>query len=543
MTRLGWQLAVAAAGLALVAAALTSFAATAVVVEVPDYGGTYVEGIAGFPQALNPLLANDDASRGINALVFAGLTKTDDRGQTQPDLAARWEISPDGKTYTFYLNADAKWHDGRPVTADDVVYTIETLRDPSYNRPLGGLWRDVSLRQLDGQTVEFRLERDTFAPFLEYTSVGLLPHHLLAGVGPRELETHRFNGRPVGTGPFRVKEVKPDYLLVERAPTYHGPRPYLDRIKFRIYPNHKTILTGLERDEVEGVSYVDPEDAPRLRGSRKVEVYHGPLTSFTALFLNLSHPVLGDPAVRRALAHGLDRERLIEVARAAGARPADTPILPDSWAHNPDLTRYSFDPARAREIMEAAGWATDGGPVRSKEDRALRFVLLTNDRRERVRVAEEIQRQLAAIGIEVEVQATGAGGLVQDFLLPRRFEAALYSWDFRGYDPDPYPLWHSSQIAPRGLNISGLNRREIDEVLDRARRATDRDERARLYRRFQELFAEELPSVLLYYPTYTYAVSPKIRGVRIGLLADSADRFRNVTEWYAKTRREVAARR
>ncbi|HET7770038.1 MAG TPA: hypothetical protein VFN74_14770, partial [Chloroflexota bacterium] len=156
---------------------------------------------------------------------------------------------------------------------------------------------------------------------------------------------------------------------------------------------------------------------------------------------------------------------------------------------------------------------------------------------------EEIQRQLAAVGFNVEVQATGAGGLVQDFLLPRRYEIALFSWDFNGFDPDPYALWHSTQLAPVGLNISGFNHRRADEVLERGRRAVDRNERATLYKEFQSVFAEELPSLPLFFPTYDFAISGKIKGVKPGVVATPADRFRNVVEWYAKTRREVVGRR
>ena len=221
------------------------------------------------------------------------------------------------------------------------------------------------------------------------------------------------------------------------------------------------------------------------------------------------------------------------------------PILPSSWAYNAEARKYEPDPARARTLLEASGWRleTPDVSVRTKDGRPLRLVLLTNDRRERVDLAEEIQRQLAAVGFSVEVQATGAGGLVQDFLLPRRYEIALFSWDFNGFDPDPYALWHSTQVAPAGLNISGFNHRRADEVLERGRRATDRNERAALYKEFQSVFAEELPSLPLFFPTYDFAISGKIKGVKPGVVATPADRFRNVVEWYAKTRREVVGRR
>ena len=545
MSRLASQLAVAIGGIALVAVVLASFARTAQIDEVPDYGGAYVEGLAGFPAALNPALAGDDASYALDALIFSGLTKPDAHGLPVPDLAQSWDVSPDGKTYTFALRTNARWHDGVPVTADDAVYTFTLLQDPAYTGPLGAPWRDVSVTKVDDRTVRLTLQKDSYAPFIENTSLGLLPAHILGSVSPRDLPTHRFNVQPVGSGPFRVKDVRADQIALEAAPGYYGPKPYLSRILFRIYPNNKTILTALERDEVEGVPMVDPLDAPRLAGERNVALYAAPQNSLTLLFFNLSTPVLSDRAVRQAIAYALDRQKLVDVGRGGYARRADSPIVSESWAFNPDVKRYDFDPAKAAATLDQAGWKVDegAGGVRSKDGKRLRIVLLTNDRQERVRLAQEIQQELAAVGFEVEVQATGAGGLVQDFLLPRRYEMALYSWDFNGFDPDPYALWHSSQQPPQGLNVSGLSNRRVDDLLERGRRTTDRAERTRLYQEFQNVFADELPSLPLYSPTYEFAISSKIKGVSPGVIATPPDRFRNVLEWYAKTKREVVGRR
>src|SRR5918996_2970916 len=220
MGRLTSQLAVAAGGVLLVAAVLMSFARTAVFAEVPDYGGAYVEGLAGFPQAMNPVLANDDASRSVSALIFTGLTKPDETGQPVPDLAQSWDVSPDGKTYTFVIRSNARWHDGTPVTAEDAVFTFKLLQDPQYLGALSGIWRDVAVEKVDDRTVKLGLQKDSFAPFIEYTSLGRLPAHLLAGTTARDLPTHRINLQPVGTGPFQVKEVRPEQIVLEASPSY-----------------------------------------------------------------------------------------------------------------------------------------------------------------------------------------------------------------------------------------------------------------------------------------------------------------------------------
>ena len=541
--RLSSQVLIAVSGIALVVVILAYFSRTAVVAEVPDYGGAYVEGLAGFPQALNPILANDEASLAVNALVFCGLTRYDEQGKPVPDLAESWEVSPDGKTYTFKLRPNARWHDGVPVTADDVLYTVKSIQDPQYSGPLGQRWKDVGAEKVDDQTVKLTLEKGSYAPFIEYTTVGLLPAHLLGAIGAQDLPSHRFSVQPVGTGPYLVKDVRPDRIEVEAAPTYYGTRPHLSRILFRVYPNNKTILTALERDEVEGVPMVEPEDAARLAKEKEVTLYTAPQASMTFLFFNLSNPLLADRNVRQAIAYAVDRQQLIDVAREGRARPADGPVLPGSWAYNGDVKKYAHSPDQAKAILDAAGWKQEAeGAARRKDGRPLRFVLLTNDRRERVRLAEALQQQLGQVGIEVEVQATGTGGLVQDFLLPRRYEMALYSWDQNGFDPDPYALWHSTQQAPNGLNVAGFANRRADDLMERGRRAVDQNERTRQYAEFQAVFAEEVPSLPLYYPTYDFAISGKIKGVKPGVLATPADRFRNVVDWYARTRREVVSR-
>jgi peptide/nickel transport system substrate-binding protein len=542
--RLLTQLAIALSGIVIVGALLGSFAQTAEITEAPDTGGAYVEGLAGFPQAINPVLASDDASNTLVALLFDGLTRTDGQGQVVPGLASSWDVTPDGRSFTFHLRAGARWHDGTPVTAEDAVYTYGILRDPAYQGPYGAQWRDVNVEKVDDRTVRLSLPKDAFAPFLEYTTVGLLPSHILGTVGARDLAAHRFNIKPVGSGPYLLKELSPDRITLE-AFGDHLPAPFLGRIIFRIYPNYKTILTALERDEVEGAPLVEPGDVERVSGLRDVRIYDSPGNTVTMLFMNVSHPVLSEKSVRLAVASAIDRQRLMEVARGGRARKADGPILPSSWAYDATVKRPDYDPARARQLLEEAGWRADGtgGPGRARDGEPLRLVVLTNDRPERLAVATEIQKQLVAVGIDIEIQATGAGGLVQDFLLPRKYELAVYSWDFNGFDPDPYSLWHSTQAAPNGLNITGWGNRKADEALERGRRATDRAERVKAYADFQAAFADDIPAMPLYLPTYEYAISTKIRGVKTGVVANPPDRFRNVAEWYAKTRREVSARR
>jgi len=533
------QWVVGIAGAALAAALLITSTLTRSEPYIAARGGQYTEGIAGPPQLINPILASDDAATSIAALVFSGLTRTGESGEILPDLAERWEISPDGKTYTFYLRRTVKWHDGAPFTAADVVFTINAIKDADYQGPLQQLWRTVTVEQVDDYTVRFALERDPFAPFLEYTTVGILPAHLLSDIPARQLPFESFNRAPIGTGPYRVRDVSPEAVTLEAFSGYYGPKPFIERLRFRFYPSPQAVLAALDRGEVEGAYYVAPNEVEPLRRSGRVAIYSAQMASYTLIFLNLSRPIFQEKAVRQALAYAIDRQKLINEFRQGQAIKADSPILPTSWAYHAGIKRYDYNPELARQLLDKARWLPGADGIREKDGKRLAFVLLTNESetRERVRMAEEIARQLREIGVQVEVQAAGAGGLVQEFLLTRRFDAALYSWDLNGYDPDPYPLWHSSQATGTGLNLSGFSNRRADEILEAARRTLDQAQRRQLYIEFQDIFAEEVPSILLYYPVYNYAVSTKVKGIRLGLMLDVADRFRDIDRWYILTRR------
>ena len=506
---------------------------------VPESGGTYIEGVVGQPRYLNPILCQgNEPDEDISSLVFSGLTRVGEGGIMEPDLALRWEIADEGRTYTFYLRPDARWQDGEPISADDVVFTIRLLQDPAFpGRPeVAELWRDVQVEEVEPLAVRFAL-KSPYAPFLEYTSLGILPEHLLRDVPLNRLAADAFNARPIGSGPYRVVRSSPSEISLQASDSYYGRQPFLHRLVFRFYPDARTAADALRRGAIQGLGRVSAASVQSIEQRQEHALLSAPeLSRLTLLILNNKYPPLSRPEVRKAISYALDRGRLIEVGLGGQGQTALGPIIPSSWAFRPDLARPNYDQAKARELLEEAGWRdVDGDGVREQSGQRLHLVLLTNDNPERARVADEIRRQLAAVGIEVELQGAPWVDLVQKFLVPHNFQMVLAEQSFPNADPDVYPFWHSSQIA-EGLNFAGWSNRKADDLLERARQTTDRSQREVLYEEFQKVFVEEEPSVLLYYPVYTYAVSKEIRGVRLGLLLASEDRFRYADEWYVKTR-------
>lgn len=541
MTRhIRWQAIIAVLGVILVVALLGYLAHSTTTVVIPDEGGTYVEGIAGRPGYINPILCQyNQADHDLVSLIFSGLTDLNERGEIVASLARDWGVSDDGLVYTFYLLRDVVWHDGEPFTADDVLFTVEAIQDEDYQgaAELAELWRTVTVEKINDYTVSFTLQAP-LATFLDYTTIGILPRHLLDDVPASELQRHQFNVRPVGTGMFKMAEVTGEHVILEANPDYYGEQPLLSKIEFKFYPDYQSIFTAYQQGEVEGISQVLPQDLAEVRRQEYLRLYSARLSGYTLVFLNLDLPLFEEKEVRQALLWAIDRQRIIDQILDGQGIVAHSPISPDSWAYNEDVFEYGYDPDRARELLSDAGWVdSDHDGVREKEDRRLEFGLLTNKAPLRRQIIEEIARQLWEVGARVVPVVEESSWVVNEALRPREFDSLLYSWRNLPNDPDPYLMWHSTQIGGDGQNYAGLSSVDVDQLLEQGRQINDQSERAELYRDFQDLFAEEVPSLLLYYPVYNYAIDEMVKGVQLSSMMDPSDRFRTIAHWYIKTRR------
>lgn len=536
--------AAAVLGSILLAGFLFYLAYTTTTVVVPAEGGTYVEGVAGSPSLVNPLLSRyNQVDQDLAALIFSGLTRLNERGEPVPNLARRWEISEDGRTYTFHLRRDVLWHDGQPFTADDVLFTIQTLQDPNFPGPpeLATLWQGVVAEKANRYTVVLTLV-SPFSPFLVHTSLpnfGVIPQHILGSVPVGELAEYVFNVQPVGTGPFRLLELTSEHALLETYDGYYGPSPYLDRVEFIFFPDCESVFAAYEAQQVKGISCPPEESSQVLETARQEEnlaLYSTQISRFFLVFLNLQAPVFQEKEVRQALLYALDRQRIIGQILDGQGVIAHSPILPGTWAYDPELPQYDYDPEKARMLLQEAGWMdSDGDGVREKEGVELSFPLLTNDDPLRLRVIEEIARQLWEVGVKVTPEVLGNPGVVRDYLQPRRYTALFYEFNIPP-DPDQYELWNSTQIDV-GQNYTGWANRDVDEILEAARQTSDPLQRQELYRLFQKTFAEEVPVLLLYYPIYNYAVDLGVGGVQLAPMNNPSERFRNIAQWYVNVKR------
>ncbi len=539
-----WQAAVALIGILLLGALLSYTAYTFPTKVIPARGGTYSEGVAGNPQYLNPLLSHyNDMDRDLVALLFNGLTTLDERGVVVPDLAERWEVSGDNLSYTFFLRSNVRWSDGAPFDANDVVFTISVMQSDDYQWApwLSALWKSVAVTKVDEFTVTFTLSQP-FAPFLDYTTIGLLPSHLWARYPVAELTSAQLNTRPVGTGPWQLTQIDADHVRLEPNPFFDGPIPYLSGIEFHFYPDTRRVLSAFSRHEINAIAHLYPDDVKTVLKEPELNLFSSALPGYALIYLNLGSsnvPFFGDKAVRQALRAGLNRQQIIDEGLQGQGLIANGPIVPGNWAYDANVTQTPYDPAAAARLFASAGWAdSDSDGILDKDGKPLRFVFLTTDAPDQVAVGRLIAQQWREIGVGVEIQTTSFAGLAADYLSAHTYDAALVTWELSG-DPDPYPLWHSTEIET-GQNYARWNNRQADEAIEAARRTNDQTQRIELYRQFQAIFSEEAPALLLYHPVYTFGVESKVRDVTIGKLNRAADRFRTVSEWYVVTQRVSA---
>ncbi|HZW03936.1 MAG TPA: peptide ABC transporter substrate-binding protein, partial [Anaerolineaceae bacterium] len=518
----------------------------------PVKGGYYTEALVGSLQRLNPLLDfYNAADRDVDRLLFSRLVRFDERGMPQPELATVWGVSQDGTVYNFELNPEAKWHDGQPVTAQDVVFTIEMMRSENDVVPLDlqEFWNEIEVVAPAEHALQFRLP-EPFAPFLDYLSFGVLPEHLLGDKTFAEMVDADFNLQPVGSGPYRfsgllAEEGQAKGIELVAFEDYFGQPPYIEQVIFRYYQDGASALQAYRAGLVQGITPVSTDILPAVLAEPDLSVYTGRRPELALVLFNLKDQeaaFLQEPEVRLALMQGLNRRYMVDKVMQGQAIIANGPIFPDTWAYYEGTPSVAFDREAAVQALTDAEYVLteEGGNVRSKEGVEMRLKLIHPDTDQHRAIAAAIQSDWEQLGVAVELEALPYEDLVSDRLAGRSFQAALVDLNLaRSPDPDPYPFWDQVQ-ATGGQNYSQWDDRMASEYLEKARTATDIGERARYYRNFQVIFSQQMPALPLYYPVYTYAVSDSVGGVRMGPLFDTSDRFATVLDWYLASRPDTA---
>ena len=496
----------------------------------PAHGDILVEGAIGDASNLIPLLASDSASHGISGLIFNGLVKYDRNLNIVGDLAESWEISRDGLVITFRLRKGVRWHDGRPFTADDVLFTYRLTVDPKTPTAYAGDFLKVKKAEvLDPHTFRVTYDRP-FAPALMSWGASVMPKHLLEG---QDVTKSPLARHPVGTGPYRFKEWKTGQKIVlEYNPDYFEGRPYLDGRVMRIIPDMATMFLELRARGIDTMG-LTPLQYTRQTETRYFRThfrkYRYLAFAYTYLGFNLENPMFADRRVRQALAHAVDKGELIDGILLGLGKEATGPFKPGTWQHNPNVKRYAYDPKRALELLAEAGWRdTNGDGILDRNGQRFEFELLVNQGNEvRAKTAEIVQRRLAELGISVKIRVIEWAAFIKEFINKRRFDAVILGWTIP-MDPDLHDVWHSSKTGPSELNFVSYRNAEVDDLLERGRGTFDLAERKRCYDRIQEILAEDQPYIFLYVPEALPIFNARVRGIDPAPIGIG----HNVIKWY-----------
>lgn len=503
-------------------------------------GGTWLVGTISDPENLIPLVATDSASYDVIGMVYCRLLRYDGKLELTGDVATRWEVLDDGLRLRFHLNPEARWHDGVPVTASDVLFTIEVLRNPEVPSPYKGYVDKLErMVRIDEHTVEavysepYARALDTWAG-----SFYLLPRHLLEG---EDLLSTPYARRPVGCGPYRFRNwVSKRSVELERNPDWHGDGPRIAGYRLQVIPDQASMFLellagGLDQMGLTAQQYAQQTRDRRFRERFDTHAYTG--FNYTYLGFNLQPERSGaerfegfrDVRVRRALAHAIDKREIVDGVLFGLGEPTSGPFRPGMWYTADDVDEPAYDPDRARALLEEAGWVDENGDgIRTREGKPFRFTLLTNQgNRSREQVGQILQDRFRAIGVQADLRIVEWSTFLTEFVDRFNFDAVILGWS-TGIDPDQYEIWHSSRTGPRQFNFVGFANDEVDALLEQGRSTFDRDERQQVYRQIHRILAAEQPYVFLFVPQSLPAVHKRVRGI----VPDLAGIGYNFHEWW-----------
>jgi peptide/nickel transport system substrate-binding protein len=503
----------------------------------PAYGDALVNGSIGEPSTLIPLLASDSASHDVAGLIYNGLVRYDKNLQLEGELARSWQISGDGLTITFHLRRGVKWHDGHDFTSRDVLYTYRVTIDPKTPTAYAESFKQVkSAEAPDPYTFSVTYARP-YAPALESWGMSILPAHLLEG---KDMTKSELSRHPVGTGPYIFKEWIPGQKLVlESNPEYFEGRAYVNRYVYRIIPDNSTMFMelkagGLDMMGLSPVQYQRETGSPRFR--ERFNKYRYPAFAYTYLGYNLKNPLFADKRVRQAISSAINKDEIIHGVLLGMGQIAHGPYKPGTWACNPHIRDFDYNPERARRLLDEAGWKDkNSAGVLVKDGKPFQFVIITNQgNAERAKVLQIIQQRLKVVGIEVKPRVIEWAAFLSQYIDKRNFDAVIMGWTI-GQDPDLYDVWHSSKTGPKELNFIGYRNSEVDRLLEEGRSTFDMEKRRKCYYRIQEIFAEEQPYTFLYVPDALPVVSSRFNGIEPA----PAGIMYNFIRWYAPKELQV----
>ncbi|HEY4504131.1 MAG TPA: ABC transporter substrate-binding protein [Candidatus Paceibacterota bacterium] len=520
-------------------------------VSVPAHGGTLTEGIVGLPRSINPVLAFTDVDRDLSNLIYAGLMKYE-KGNLIPDLAEKYNISPDGLIYTFTLRNKLHFHDGAKLTTDDVEFTIQKAQDNIIKSPRRADWANIIMKKVSPKEIQFILKQP-YSPFLMNTTIGILPKHIWNKVDSEQFIFSQYNIEPIGSGPYELDKIKKNSDGIPISYTLSSfsqddkEEAFISKLHIYFYPNEKTALEDYTKGTIEAISRISAGEAKRVASTTLNDnIFHTSLPRIFGIFFNQNQAtILTRNEVRQALNLAVDKNRIVNEVLFGYGIERDGPLLLNSVSYSsnriPDDKSKEIMENRinqAKAILEKAGWSeNDKGVMERKNKKGseiLELSIATADSPDLKQTAEIIKKGWEKIGARVTIKVFEYGDLYQNIISTRKYDALLFG-ESVGKNLDLYAFWHSSQRNSPGLNVAMYVNTKVDKLLEESRATLSAEKRDSVNSQIEKIIKEEVPAIFLYSPEFIYVMPKRVRGFELEDIASPSDRFYGIDKWYINT--------
>jgi peptide/nickel transport system substrate-binding protein len=498
-------------------------------------GGTYTEGMRGTLTNMNPLFALDGVNLAASRLLFNGLLRYDEQGELVGDLAESWSSDSTGRIYTVTLRPGVTWHDGTPLTSEDVIYTFTIAQHPDTRSPLNISWRGIAITATDPQRVTFTLP-NAFTPFPHALTTGIVPKHILEPLGPSGQRPTEFNQAPIGTGPFQFEALDSETgkLTLAANDSYFRGRPKLDQFVIRTYQTVDDLLSAYQDGILSAIADVPAYDLPAVENvDRPHRLQEIPTANATYALFNTSRRPLRDMVVRQALIQAVDPNEVL-LAQANRQGLVRGPLLSHQLAYGPKRQQLPYDTKAAQKVLDKAGWKRQADGSRRKGKDRLGFTITTQDREDYKRLSQTLQAAWSAIGVQVDVKLLGSDELQASHIQPHNYHVLLYTFHL-GADPDVFAYWHSSQAKAGGFNFSEYKNKITDESLEAGRTRLDTRLRAAKYEAFLRQWRTDAPALALTHQYTFYLQDPEVQNFTNTILIASTARYGSVENWTVRS--------
>lgn len=528
-------------------------------VEVPESGGSIVEGIVGIPVFINPVLAVSEADKDLTKLVYSGLMRKNGEGEFIPDLAESFEISPNKLTYTFILKDNIYFHDGKKLTTDDIEFTINKIKDPLIKSPYYGQWINVDISKQNEKTISFIIKQPS-SSFLENTTIGIIPMHIWENLNNAEFVLSDLNNKGIGSGPYFIKSISknkegvPESYKLKRFKKFALGTPYIKEIQIISFSNENDLLKAISSKKISQAGNLSPQNAKSLE-KNGLKIHKAILPRMFGLFFNSEeNKIFSDKTIINAFNKAINKQKIIDEVLFGYGLEINNPISRNLSNYEKEVNKTSIE--EANKILEKAGWlmAEDGFRYKGKTKTIvktsivngkkvkttqsvpdgtptkLHFSLSTANDPELNSVVEIIKQDLKIIGVDIEIKSYDTGALNQ-LIRERKYES-LFLGQVINNDSDLFAYWHSSQKKDPGLNIALYGNSKIDGIIESIQKGLTDKELEEKYHQFTNEFNKDLPAIFIYSPEYLYAVKSSVKSISFDIVKNSSDRFNSIYKWY-----------